>query len=40
MLSVPHGCGTPVVGIRTRYHIFGLALSGTVPAQVPLGRSC
>jgi hypothetical protein len=40
MLSVPHGCGTPVVGIRTHYQIFGLALSETVPAKVPLGRSC
>jgi hypothetical protein len=40
LLSVPHGCGTPVVGIRTHYHIFGLALSETVPALVPLGRSC
>jgi hypothetical protein len=40
MLSVPHGCGTAVVGIHTRYHIFSLALSETVPAKVPLGRSC
>ena len=40
LLSIPRGCGTPVVGIRTRYHIFGLALSETVPAKVPLGRNC
>jgi hypothetical protein len=40
MLSVPQGCGTPVVGIRTHYRIFGLALSETVPAKVTLGRSC
>ena len=40
MLSIPHGCGTPVVDIHTHYHIFGLTLSETVPAQVPLGRSC
>lgn len=40
MLSVPHGCGTPVVSIRAHYQIFGLALSETVPAQVPLGRRC
>jgi hypothetical protein len=39
-LSIPHGCGTLVVGIRTHYHIFGLALSETVPAKVPLARSC
>jgi hypothetical protein len=39
-LSVPHGCGTPAVGIHTRYRIFGLTLSETVPARVPLGRRC
>ena len=40
MLSIPHGCGTPVVDIHVRYHIFGLALSETLPAKVPLGRRC
>lgn len=40
MLSIPHGCGTPVVDIHTRYHIFGLTLSETVPALVPLGHRC
>jgi hypothetical protein len=40
MLSRPHGCGTPVVGIHARYHLFGLALSETVPARVPLGHRC
>jgi hypothetical protein len=40
MLSVPHGCGTPVVDIQTRYHIFGLTLSETLPARVPLVRPC
>jgi hypothetical protein len=40
LLSVPHGCGTPVVDIHTRYHIVGLTLGETLPAQVPLGRHC
>lgn len=40
MLSVPQGCGTPLVGVHTRYHIFGLALSETLPALVPLARRC
>jgi hypothetical protein len=40
MLSVPHGCGTPLVDIHTRYRIFGLTLSQTLPALVPLGRRC
>jgi hypothetical protein len=34
------GCGTDVLGIHTRYHVFGLALSETVPARVRLGPSC
>lgn len=40
MLSIPHGCGTPVVSVRAHYRVFGLALSETVPAQIPLGSSC
>jgi hypothetical protein len=40
MLSVPHGCGTPVVDIHTRYHLLGLTLSETLPALVPLGHRC
>lgn len=34
------GCGTDVLGIRTHYHVFGLALSETVPARIRLGPSC
>lgn len=34
------GCGTDVLGIRTRYHVFGLALSETVPARIRIGPRC
>jgi hypothetical protein len=34
------GCGTDVLGIDTRYHVFGLALSETVPALIRIGRAC
>jgi hypothetical protein len=34
------GCGTDVLGIHTRYHVFGLALSETVPAAVRIGHRC
>ena len=41
VLSVSgHGCGTDHLGIRTHYHVFGLALSETVPALIRLGPSC
>lgn len=41
VLSVSgNGCGTDVLGIRTRYHVFGLALSETVPARIRLGPRC
>jgi hypothetical protein len=32
------GCGTLVVGVRARYHVFGLPLTQSVPAFVSLGR--
>jgi hypothetical protein len=34
------GCGTDVLGIHAHYHVFGLALSETLPARIRLGRSC
>jgi type IV secretory pathway TrbD component len=34
------GCGTDVFGIHTHYHVFGLALSETVPAAVRIGPRC
>lgn len=34
------GCGTDVLGIHTHYHVFGLALSETVPAAVRIGPRC
>lgn len=37
---LPEGCGTVPVGIRVQYHVFGIPLSQTVPADVPLGRHC
>jgi hypothetical protein len=41
VLSMPRGgCGTAVLGIHARYRIFGLTLSQTLPARVPLGRRC
>jgi hypothetical protein len=39
-LSSGNGCGTDHLGIRTHYHVFGLALSQTVPALVRIGPSC
>ena len=35
-----HGCGTDHLGIRTHYHVFGLALSEPVPALIRIGPSC
>lgn len=40
VLSLPQGCGTPVLRINVRYHVFGLPLSQAVPARVSLGRNC
>ena len=41
VLSVSgHGCGTDHLGIRTHYHLFGLALTETVPALIRLGPRC
>jgi hypothetical protein len=42
VLSVPRGgCGTGLFDIHTHYHVFGLALSQTLPARITLGRpSC
>ena len=37
---LPQGCGTMRVGIHVHYHVFGIPLSQTVPADVPLGRHC
>jgi hypothetical protein len=40
-LSMPRGgCGTAVLGIHARYHLFGLTLSQTLPARVSVGRRC
>ena len=36
MLPIPQGCGTMFVDIHTRYRIFGLTLSETVPARISL----
>jgi hypothetical protein len=33
-------CGAMRLGIHVRYHVFGIPLSETVPADVPLGRRC
>jgi hypothetical protein len=40
VLSLPQGCGTPVLRIKVRYHVFGLPLSQAVPARVSLGGTC
>jgi hypothetical protein len=40
VLSLPQGCGTPVLRIKVRYHVFGLPLSQAVPARVSLGGNC
>jgi hypothetical protein len=41
VLSVPPGgCGRGIFDIRTHYHVFGLALSQTLPARVSYGRGC
>jgi hypothetical protein len=42
VLSVPRGgCGTGLFDIHMDYHVFGLALSQTLPARITLGRpSC
>ena len=42
VLSIPGsgGCGTAVVGLNARYHVFGLSLSETLPARISLGRHC
>jgi hypothetical protein len=39
-VSSGNGCGTDHLGIRTHYHVFGLALSQTVPALVRIGPRC